>query len=77
MELPAGLVDAEVEARVRNLLARLERDEQGQAKVSVFPSRSSGVLSSVVWANGLAVIPEKQVISRGDAVDFLPFSELL
>jgi molybdopterin molybdotransferase len=57
--------------------ARLERDEQGQAKVSVFPSRSSGVLSSVVWANGLAVIPEKQVISRGDAVEFLPFSELL
>lgn len=57
--------------------ARLERDEQGQARVSVFPSRSSGVLSSVVWANGLAVIPEKQVISRGDAVEFLPFSELL
>jgi len=57
--------------------ARLERDEQGRAKVSVFPSRSSGVLSSVVWANGLAVIPEKQVISRGDSVEFLPFSELL
>ena len=27
MELPAGLVDAEVEARVRNLLTRLEQDE--------------------------------------------------
>ncbi len=57
--------------------ARLERDGQGQAKVSVYPSRSSGVLSSVVWANGLAVIPENRVLHRGDLVDFFPFSELL
>ncbi len=57
--------------------ARLERDGTGQAKVSVYPSRSSGVLSSVVWANGLAVIPENRVLRRGELVDFLPFSELL
>lgn len=57
--------------------ARLDLDEQGQAKVAIFSSRSSGVLSSVVWANGLAVIPERQVLSRGDMVEFLPFSELI
>ena len=45
--------------------------------VTISPSRSSGVLSSVTWANGLAVIPEGQVIRRGDEVDFLPFNELL
>ena len=57
--------------------ARLAYDENGVARLSVHPSRSSGVLSSVTWANGLAVIPEGRVIRRGDEVDFLPFNELL
>jgi molybdopterin molybdotransferase len=35
------------------------------------------VLSSVAWANGLAVIPEGEALVRGDRIDFLPFSELL
>ena len=56
---------------------RLWRDEDGVAKLSVHPSRSSGVLSSVTWANGLLVIPENQTIAKGDRVDFLPFAELL
>ena len=57
--------------------ARVEFDDQGRAQVQVHPSRSSGVLSSVTWANALAVIPEGQVLERGDEVAFLPFSELL
>jgi molybdopterin molybdotransferase len=57
--------------------ARLEIDEQGEALVSLYPSRSSGVLSSVVWANGLVVIPEGQTLRRGDMVKFLPYTELL
>jgi molybdopterin molybdotransferase len=57
--------------------ARLWRDADGQTKVSVHPSRSSGVLSSVAWANGLVVIPEQQVLQVGDKVDFLPFAELM
>ena len=57
--------------------ARLDLDAQGQAAVSIFASRSSGVLSSVAWANGLAVIPEGQVLAKGDMVEFLPFSELI
>jgi molybdopterin molybdotransferase len=57
--------------------ARLEFDEDGVGRVSVHPSRSSGVLSSVTWANGLAVIPEGRVLRRGEGVAFLPFTELL
>jgi molybdopterin molybdotransferase len=56
--------------------ARLERDENGEPQVSVYPSRSSGVLSSVAWANGLAVIREGQVLKKGDPIQFVPFSEL-
>jgi len=57
--------------------ARLELGADGLAQVNLYPSRSSGVLSSVVWANGLAVIPENQTLQPGDPVQFLPFSELL
>ena len=57
--------------------ARMELDEQGEAWVSVYRSRSSGVLSSLAWANGLAVLPEKRPLAKGDSVKFLPFSELL
>lgn len=57
--------------------ARLERNANGVAEISLFTSRSSGVLNSLAWANGLAILPENQVLSEGDSVQFLPFNELL
>ncbi len=57
--------------------AQLNLDANGKAQVSLFSSRSSGVISSIAWANGLAVIAEKQVITKGEAVQFWPFNELL
>lgn len=57
--------------------ARLSMDDHGQARVSIYPSRSSGVLSSLAWANGLAVLPEQTTLEKGDRVEFLSFSELL
>jgi len=59
------------------LRARLEVGTDGETLVQVYPSRSSGVLSSVTWANGLAVIPEGHALQRGDKVQFIPFSEIL
>ena len=57
--------------------ARLEPGPDGELEVQVHPSRSSGVLSSVTWANGLAVMAEGRVLRRGDPLPFIPFSELL
>lgn len=57
--------------------ARLVLAADGALEVQVHPSRSSGVLSSVTWANGLAVIAEGRVLHRGDPIPFIPFSELL
>ncbi|WP_157606879.1 gephyrin-like molybdotransferase Glp [Sedimenticola selenatireducens] len=57
--------------------AQLNLDAQGQAQVSLYSSRSSGVLNSLTWANGLAILPEQQTLARGEMVKFLPFSELL
>ena len=57
--------------------ARVVNNEKGESGVELYPHQGSGVLSSVVWANGLAVIPEGQTIERGDAVNFIPFDGLL
>jgi molybdopterin molybdotransferase len=57
--------------------ARLVVAPDGEPEVTVYPSRSSGVLSSVAWADGLVVIPEGQMLKKGDMVRFMPFSELL
>ncbi|WP_456407205.1 molybdopterin molybdotransferase MoeA [Thiolapillus sp.] len=57
--------------------ARLEKQDNGSNIVSVHPSRSSAVLSSTTWANGLVVLPENQTITAGEKVQFMPFSELL
>lgn len=57
--------------------AQLNLDALGQAQVSLYSSRSSGVLNSLTWANGLAILPEQQTLARGEMVKFLPFSELL
>ncbi len=57
--------------------AQLNLDAQGQAQISLYSSRSSGVLNSLTWANGLAILPEQQTLTRGEMVQFLPFSELL
>ena len=40
-------------------------------------NQSSGVLTSTVWGDGVVDNPAKHAIRRGDAVRFLPFSELL
>jgi molybdopterin molybdotransferase len=45
--------------------------------LDLFPNQSSGVLTSVVWADGLIDNPPAHPIARGDAVRFLPWAELL
>ena len=57
--------------------ARIQTGADGAPELAVFPSRSSAVLSSVAWADGLAEIHPGQVIRRGDPVDFMAFADLL
>jgi molybdopterin molybdotransferase len=54
------------------LRARLE---SGQA--ALYPNQSSGVLTSVAWADGLVDLPIGGTVKAGDPVTFLPLSELL
>jgi molybdopterin molybdotransferase len=51
------------------------RFEAGQA--TLYPNQSSGVLTSLAWADGLVDIAAGRTVKPGDPVRFLPLSELL
>ena len=59
----------------RREFLRARRNQAGG--LELFPNQGSGVLTSVAWADGLIDNPPGQPIRSGDAVSFLPFSELL
>ena len=73
----AGFDWSKAEKRREYARARMSVNARGEAEISLYPSRSSGVLSSVAWANGLAIIPEHNTLSKGDPIQFLSFSELM
>jgi molybdopterin molybdotransferase len=50
------------------------RVRAAQAGLEPFPNQSSGVLSSVSWADGLVRQRVGQDIAEGDSVDYLPWS---
>ena len=42
-----------------------------------YPSQGSGILSSIFWADGLALLPDGVLCKKGDLVDYLSFEALL
>ena len=56
----------------RREFVRVRRNAQGG--LDLFPNQSSGVLTSVVWGDGVVDIPAGQTVAAGDTVDYLPFA---
>ena len=48
-----------------------------QDGLELFANQSSGVLTSVHWADGLIDNPAGSTIAQGDLVRFIPLAELL
>lgn len=59
----------------RREFLRVRRNAAGG--LELFANQSSGVLTSVVWGDGLVDNPPGCTIAPGDVVRFIPFSELL
>jgi len=62
--------------RTEYMRARIETNDEGQKLVNIYASRSSAVLSSVTWAEGMVVINPDQQFVKGDSVRFIPFTSL-
>ena len=61
-----------VKADRRREFVRVRCNAQGG--LDLFPNQSSGVLTSVVWGDGVVDIPAGQTVAVGDLVDYLPFA---
>ncbi len=70
--VPAGFVWSRSGQRREYLRARLEA-----GRAVLYPNQSPGVLLSAAWADGLVEIPEGVTLAEGDAVRFIPLSEVL
>ncbi|MDG4813274.1 molybdopterin molybdotransferase MoeA [Hydrogenovibrio sp. 3SP14C1] len=58
--------------------AKLKVDEKSQKTVvELFPNQGSGVLTSAVWAEGFAVIPEDTTVKKGGKVAFYAFNDMI
>jgi molybdopterin molybdotransferase len=58
----------------RREFVRARLDAEGN--VTVYPNQSSGVLTSMVWADGLVDIPAGALVEPGQTVSFIPMSFL-
>lgn len=72
LQVPAGFERSRANSRQEYLRVRFE-----DGRLVPYKNQSSGVLASASWADGLAVIEPDTQVAAGDAVGFIPFSELL
>lgn len=62
--------------RQEYLRVRLQHTD-GQQVAVLYPQQGSGVLSSASWADGLVEVIAGKAITKGEAVNYLPFSAFL
>lgn len=58
----------------RQEFLRVRRNENGG--LDLFPNQSSGVLTSLVWGDGLVNKPAGTTIAAGDMVQFISYENL-
>ena len=75
IRLPIRFERSKAQARREYLRVRRVETERG-AELHPHTNQSSGVLTSLAWADGYAVIPSGSVINSGDQVEFIAFGEL-
>ncbi len=77
-QVTAGFDHKKKQGRTEWVRVRLRTDEKGQLGAHKIHSGGSGILTSLVDADGLVELGEDvETIQTGEAVDFLPFSEVM
>lgn len=72
----AGFTVSERSTRQEFLRVRLVSKDNAQM-AEAFPDQGSSLLTSLSWADGLAIIPVNTTLQAGEPVEYLPFSGLL
>lgn len=60
-------------SRQEYLRVQLKHGQDGWPRLQLFKDQSSSVLTSLSWADGLAIVPVATKVAQGDWLDYLPF----
>jgi molybdopterin molybdotransferase len=74
--VPLGFSVPEAGSRQEYLRVRLVQRTGEEPRLEAFPDQGSSLLTSLSWADGLAVIPAHTTPAAGESVLFLPFKGL-
>ena len=75
--VPAGFASKKPGRRDEYLRVKLGKAASGAAVLERYPNQSSGVLSSVSWADGFAVVKAGESFAEGDLIPFIPLQQFL
>lgn len=76
-KIKAGFEIKKSGSRQEYLRVRIVYDEEGQQELQTFSNQGSSIMTSLSWADGLAIIPVNTEVSNGDLLSYIPFSGLL
>ena len=69
--------DKKFSTREEYIRVKIERDSRGQLRANRFANLSSGVMSSLSWADGLVRQDIDTQISAGQILEFFPLREAM
>ena len=72
----AGFDIARPGSRQEYIRVRLIRGPGGEAALKAYPQQGSSILTSLSWADGMAVVPAGAAVARGDRLRYIPFHAL-
>lgn len=75
--LPAGFSRAGISDREEYLRVHLKTTNEGQVRLVPFDNQSSGVLSSLAQADGLAIVPPGRTVDEGELLRFITFDDIV
>jgi molybdopterin molybdotransferase len=74
--LPAGFDEPRTGSRQEYIRVRVI-DEGGKQVLEPFGNQGSSIMTSLTWADGLAVVPVNTPVKKGDMLVYFPFEGLL
>ncbi len=77
LRVHAGFTVSEASSRQEYLRVRLQQNAEGRPVAHLYADQSSSVLTSLSWADGLAVVPVNTVVHSGQELEYMPFRGLL
>jgi len=77
IKVKSGFAVEKPGTRLEFLRVRLKEDEAGEQTLEALTNQGSSLMTSLSWADGLAEIPIGETVTKGQWLNFMPFSGIL